>query len=269
MHYRYNLHSGTNYLKTKFNRLRLLAVATLLTLPLAGIFTTGVNALGMGSGYSLFGDATVVTGGNPGHAVRMVSDTTDTFGGVDYTVPSGLKLSQLTTLSTDYKITTGDCGGGSPRFQVNINGKNLFVYIGPSPSYTGCALNTWESTGNLLTSPDARFDTSQFDNGNFYSSYQQAFDLLGDQTVTGIQLVTDGGWAVTGNNQTVLADNTRINDTLYTYEPISAKDSCKNGGWQNLLMSGTFKNQGDCVSFFATNGKNQPSGQHAVPFHHH
>jgi hypothetical protein len=34
------------------------------------------------------------------------------------------------------------------------------------------------------------------------------------------------------------------------------KDQCKNGGWQNYGTS--FKNQGDCVSFVATQGKNEP-----------
>jgi hypothetical protein len=38
------------------------------------------------------------------------------------------------------------------------------------------------------------------------------------------------------------------------------KDQCKNGGWQTNFPAGTFKNQGDCVSFFATGGKNPPSG---------
>jgi hypothetical protein len=32
---------------------------------------------------------------------------------------------------------------------------------------------------------------------------------------------------------------------------------CKNGGWQAF---GVFKNQGDCVSFVATGGKNPPAG---------
>ena len=32
---------------------------------------------------------------------------------------------------------------------------------------------------------------------------------------------------------------------------------CKNGGWQQY---GVFKNQGDCVSYVATHGKNRPSG---------
>jgi hypothetical protein len=37
----------------------------------------------------------------------------------------------------------------------------------------------------------------------------------------------------------------------------TSKDQCKNGGWQSY---GVFKNQGDCVSFVATGGKNQPAG---------
>ena len=37
----------------------------------------------------------------------------------------------------------------------------------------------------------------------------------------------------------------------------TAKDQCKNGGWQTY---GVFKNQGDCVSFVATRGKNPPAG---------
>jgi hypothetical protein len=36
----------------------------------------------------------------------------------------------------------------------------------------------------------------------------------------------------------------------------TTKDQCKNGGWQTY---GVFKNQGDCVSFVATGGKNPPA----------
>jgi len=38
--------------------------------------------------------------------------------------------------------------------------------------------------------------------------------------------------------------------------PVS-KDQCKKGGWRTY---GVFKNQGDCVSFVATGGKNPPAG---------
>jgi hypothetical protein len=37
----------------------------------------------------------------------------------------------------------------------------------------------------------------------------------------------------------------------------TSKGQCKNGGWKAYRV---FKNQGDCVSFVATNGENQPSG---------
>ena len=37
----------------------------------------------------------------------------------------------------------------------------------------------------------------------------------------------------------------------------TSRDQCKNGGWQ---VYGFFKNQGDCVSFVATGGKNPPAG---------
>jgi hypothetical protein len=37
----------------------------------------------------------------------------------------------------------------------------------------------------------------------------------------------------------------------------TSQDQCKNGGWK---IYGVFKNQGDCVSFVATKGRNPPSG---------
>ncbi|HEY7584618.1 MAG TPA: hypothetical protein VIB78_13490 [Acidimicrobiia bacterium] len=38
-------------------------------------------------------------------------------------------------------------------------------------------------------------------------------------------------------------------------------DDCKQGGWQDF--SGVFKNQGDCVSYVVTGGRNLPSGPNA------
>jgi hypothetical protein len=37
----------------------------------------------------------------------------------------------------------------------------------------------------------------------------------------------------------------------------TAKDQCRNGGWRSY---GVFENQGDCVSFLATGGKNSAAG---------
>ena len=40
-------------------------------------------------------------------------------------------------------------------------------------------------------------------------------------------------------------------------EKAAGKDACKKGGWASF---GQFKNQGDCVSWYATGGKNPPAG---------
>ena len=53
----------------------------------------------------------------------------------------------------------------------------------------------------------------------------------------------------------------RLLETIVESDPCApplptAKDQCKNGGWAQF----GFKNQGDCVSFVATGGKNPPAG---------
>lgn len=213
-------------------------------------------------GYTLFGEATPVHPGNASDtAIQLNSDAAPGYGGIDFDTAAGMTLNQLLNLSTDYKFTAGSCGGGSPRFQINVDGHNIFVYIGPPPSYTGCAPSVWANTGDLLEA--ALFvDTSQLPGGTFYDTWASALIKYGSHEVTGIQLVADGAWAVVGGIQTVLVDNVMINATTYTFEEVVAsdKDKCKDGGWEGFTSSpGPFKNQGDCVSYFATGGKNKAS----------
>ncbi len=47
-----------------------------------------------------------------------------------------------------------------------------------------------------------------------------------------------------------------IDNVAFTAFPTTTAE-CKDGGWETF---GVFKNQGDCVSFVATGGKNQPAG---------
>src|SRR6202030_3376388 len=74
------------------------------------------------SGYTLFGDATLVhPGDNSPTAVQLRSAGTG-FGGIDFSIPAGTTFSQIQNLSTDYQFTAGSCGGGAPRFSVNVDG---------------------------------------------------------------------------------------------------------------------------------------------------
>jgi len=236
---------------------------TLVSFMLASLaLIQGTTAMAA-SGYALFGDATL-TSGHPGAGVQLRSvgtgPNTATFGGIDFDTPTTLTVGTLNELSTDYKFTSNSCGGGSPRFQINVGGANIFVYIGPPPNYTGCAAGVWSNTGNLLA---GFVDTSQFAGGTFYDTWAHFVSLYGSHLITGIQLVTDGGWAVAGGTQTVQVDNVTINTTTYTFEEAVASDKerCKDGGWQDFTSSpGPFKNQGDCVSYFASGGRNKGSG---------
>jgi hypothetical protein len=53
-----------------------------------------------------------------------------------------------------------------------------------------------------------------------------------------------------------------MSGTILTTNTPMTKNDCKNSGWQHLAdTSGKpFKNQGDCVSFVATRGKNATKG---------
>jgi hypothetical protein len=97
----------------------------------------------------------------------------------------------------------------------------------------------------------------------------QAGDILG-QWVHGLGAIncardvsTGGGWTFASFTLT----EPNLGDTYDFVAPASffdlnesatlgptSKDQCKNGGWKDFGT--TFKNQGDCVSFVATGGKN-------------
>lgn len=228
---------------------------------LAVMMICSMVAFAAPANYSLFGDASLISPGNNSvTAARLNSEGSlpdPTYGGVNLSIPEGLTFANFDTLSADYYITAGDCGGGSPRFQVNVKdpnkgnaSKNIVADIGPLPNYTGCTTNTWVNSGNLLDSTKL-IDTSQV-GGTFYDSYSTALANYGTYEVTGIQLVVDGAWAVSPTVQTILVDNIVVNNSTATFE---SANSCKNDRWRSPLMPQVFKNQGECVSYYAKGGQ--------------
>ncbi len=199
--------------------------APLLLLPLA---TFGAS--------SLFDDAMTVSVGNPADAVQIRSDATVApgFGGISFDDANGTLFSSLSTLSTDFNVTDDNCGAGSPRIQIRIDSNdsnvndagdgNIFVYLGPSPSFTGCAQNTWLSSGNLVGNNDAgRWDSAQIPGGTNSGTYTQALAAAGPHKILRISIVDDSSWsaAATGGDgeMTTLLDNVTINSTTYTFPP--------------------------------------------------
>ncbi len=118
--------------------------------------------------------------------------------------------------------------------------------------------------------------TDAFCKGDEFRVYDGT-TALGDTSV----VATDPSCAGTGDPDAALADPTYSHGVFFvmagshsiniqaTESPFGAggayvrvdavtvtKDSCKDGGWMNY--GGLFKNQGDCVSYVSTQGKNEP-----------
>ena len=166
-----------------------------------------------------FGGATQSNG-----VLTLVSNTGDSgsandASGATFTGTGVTTFSSIATLSTEFNVTDDDCSSGSPRFQIQVQtpsgAKNVFVYLGPAPSFTGCSPNVWIASGNLVGTTDGRFDTSQVQAGTQVSTYAQALALVGSFQVTGISLVVDSGWAFADKEQTVMVRNVKINDSTF------------------------------------------------------
>jgi hypothetical protein len=167
-----------------------------------------------------FGGATT-----SGGILTLVSNTgdagaTNDASGATFADTGVTTFGSLSTLSAEFDVTDDDCKAGSPRFQIRVQTpssgeKNVFVYLGPAPSFTGCSQNVWIASGNLIGSTDGRFDTSQVQAGTQVSTYTQALALVGAYPVTGISLVVDSSFAFDDKEQTVRARNVKVNSSTF------------------------------------------------------
>ena len=173
-------------------------------------------------GTTTSGGATIGDGGATLVANTANAVATDDSSAVSIPVPAGLTFGQITQLAAEFNVTDDDCGAGSPRFAIKVGDKNVFVYLGPAPTFSGCAQNTWTSTGNLVGTADAcRVDTSQIAPGTQCSNWAAAVALVGSQAVQSISVVVDASWtgsaspAFADKEQTVLVRNVQLNDKTY------------------------------------------------------
>ncbi len=109
-----------------------------------------------------------------------------------------------------------------------------------------------------------------FNSGTISNADKLYVSIAGDTTTYDFELVADadGDGVADGDDNCVNtvnpgqedADQDGVGTACDTQEMPLTKDDCKNGGYRNFDGIYTFRNQGDCVSFVATHGRNVPKG---------
>lgn len=162
------------------------------------------------------------------HLEKNCPTPTNAAAGADIT---GLEGQAFVSASFTLASAT-ECQGGSPRFDV-VTTTGLF--------FLGC--NNVTPTTNANGSVTYTFTAASIAAGGllFPTGTIQAMDILID--VQGSANIT----------------NITVNGQVQVPTTQAGKDQCKNGGWKNST-SPAFKNQGDCVSYFATGGRNPGNG---------
>jgi hypothetical protein len=227
-----------------------------LAFPVAMIFSNG--AASAASSYSLTpwtfvgsaADCTPFPAGTPGGVVSKIDSTTgnplpslrleknvatEDCSAAGATI-NGVSGKTLTELNFDYATGTY-CGAGAPRF--NVTATDGFHFMG------GCANATQTDLNNGWT--HVVIDPS---------NPAQSFPVLTPgATITNIDIVFD-------EHGVTNIDNVSVNGQIVNQVTPVTKDDCKNNGWKSLVDANgnTFKNQGDCVSYVATKGKNPGAG---------
>lgn len=197
---------------------------------------------------------------------------------------SGVKLSSLTALSY-WTYDVANNGSQFPYLELNIDttgtgaAPNDALFFEPPFQSTGnggtdcahqanTAMNTWQQWDALhgcwwSNYGDLNAGTGTGTLADYLAVHPNA-TIVNSSSGGGVHLVV--GFASPTDQFDGNVDAFTINSTTYDFEPSlpspTSKDQCKNGGWHNYAdANGTaFKNQGDCVSYVATGGKNKAKG---------
>jgi len=166
------------------------------------------------------------------HLAKNCPTSTNAAAGADITGVEG-----QTFVEASFTLANASqCQGGSPRFDVQTNTGFFFLgcnNVTPVINADGTATYTFNAATLAAAGQQVATPTGQI----------QAIDVLID--VEGTADLSN----ITVNGQ--------LQEPVTTSAP-STKDQCKNGGWKTFNPA--FKNQGDCVSWVATHGKNAPNG---------
>jgi hypothetical protein len=252
------------------------AAAAMPALAASTIVVTPTNTQGWstadtrpGGAVNFVADSTAPSGVG---ALQLTTDAT-TAAKAQYMHAANTSLASVTDLSYYTKQNSASFVGGDPSYQ-------LAVYLDGTPAtFTTLVYEPYEN-GVVTPGVWQQWDVAA---GQFWSSRTVTsgtcatvagaggapfYTLAQLKTLCPNAVVVAFGVNVGTFNPSydVETDLINFNGTAYDFEPFqtaTAAEQCKNGGWQNVKDSSgaSFKNQGDCVSFVASKGKNKAAGQ--------
>jgi hypothetical protein len=147
-----------------------------------------------------------------------------------------LTFNDITNLSATYNFTTGDCFGGSLRWDVrgpSLPDGVIHIYYGtPSNALDqGCSGANSGSGQNLITTG---ITPNRFEIGNtgVYVTYADVLAAThgGTDTVTAAQLTLDSGWSA---DQRASVSNVRVNDNTWVPKTTSTTSTTVTGSYVN------------------------------------
>jgi len=145
------------------------------------------------------------------------------------------------TISQTFATTIGNTYTVSFYLSGNPAGEPLVKTLDVSATGGTVDSYTYDTTGNDLVTMNWT---------------AEAYSFLATSTSTTLSFVST----------TTTAFGPAIDNVVVT-ETVPTKDDCKQDGWQTMIdtAGNSFKNQGDCVSFFATKGRNLGALPPAAP----
>jgi hypothetical protein len=194
------------------------------------------------------------TAGTADPNVQVSSDNGATWSQAFNVAPNS-RYSTIPGTGWDSVSSNGSAGSGDFLYQASINVPANAV----NPSLSGSYYSDNRGSASVNGTQVAQNNACDGGSGEF-----------ADYGFNGAPATTFSSGLNTGSNTISFAVNncasgpTGVDFTAtasFTLAPTS-KDDCKNDGWENLTdRNGTsFKNQGDCVSYVATGGRNLAAG---------
>ena len=209
------------------------------------------------------GPATPPLGSGSLHTVTPDGSSKVNLSNFDY---NGTSLSAVDQMSYSTYRTSG-LGQQAPSYQLGVQTSAGFTTLVFEPVYntdqgpvTNGIWQDWDAYngGNAIwwsTKPIPGVCA-----GTCYVSWNDIVAANPTATIESVVINQGSGNPGLDANVDALTFGAGGNATTWNFDPLTgpptSKDQCKDGGWQSF-DNPTFKNQGDCVSYVATDGKNK------------